>query len=117
MARLKPAPISEHSREHFLALAHRIQSMDRLFSKLSEDLSFAFEAGMLVEQLRQTDTTRKLAAWAAIIAIPTAVAGVYGMNFENMPELKWEYGYYLVLGLMASACGTLYALFRRAKWL
>jgi magnesium transporter len=117
MARLKLMPISEHSREHFLALANRIESMDRLFSKLSEDLSFAFEAGMLIEQSRQTDTTRKLSAWAAIIAIPTAMAGIYGMNFENMPELKWEYGYYLVLGLMASACGTLYALFRRAKWL
>jgi magnesium transporter len=117
LARVKLTPVSEHAREHFLALAHRIQSMDRLFSNLSEDLSFAFEAGMLIEQSRQTDTTRKLSAWAAIIAIPTAVAGIYGMNFENMPELKWEYGYYGILGLMASACATLYALFRRAKWL
>ncbi len=117
MARIKLKPVSEHSREHFLALSYRIQSMDRLFSKLSEDLAFAFEAGMLIEQSRQTDTTRKLSAWAAMVAIPTAVAGIYGMNFEHMPELKWEYGYYLILGFMASACGTLYALFRRAKWL
>lgn len=117
LARLKLVPVSELASEHFLALSHRIQSMDRLFANLSEDLSFAFEAGMLIEQSRQTDTTRKLSAWAAIIAIPTAVAGIYGMNFENMPELKWAYGYYWVLGLMASACATLYALFRRAKWL
>lgn len=117
LARLKLEPVGEHTREHFLALSHRIESMDRLFSNLSDDLSFAFEAGMLIEQARQTDTTRKLAAWAAIIAIPTAVAGIYGMNFENMPELKWEYGYYLVIGFMASACASLYALFRRAKWL
>ena len=117
IARLKLEPIGEHTREHFLALSRRIESMDRLFSNLSDDLSFAFEAGMLIEQARQTDTTRKLAAWAAIIAIPTAVAGIYGMNFENMPELKFKYGYYIVLGLMATACGTLYALFRRAKWL
>jgi magnesium transporter len=117
LARLKLDPIAEHTREHFLALSRRIESMDRLFSNLSDDLSFAFEAGMLIEQARQTDTTRKLAAWAAIIAIPTAVAGIYGMNFENMPELKFKYGYYMVLGLMATACGTLYALFRRAKWL
>ena len=117
IARLKLEPIGEHTREHFLALSRRIESMDRLFSNQSDDLSFAFEAGMLIEQARQTDTTRKLAAWAAIVAIPTAVAGIYGMNFENMPELKFKYGYYMVLGLMATACGTLYALFRRAKWL
>ena len=65
----------------------------------------------------QTDTTRKLAAWAAIISIPTAVAGIYGMNFEYMPELKWKYGYFAVLGLMATACTTLYVLFKRSKWL
>lgn len=117
LARLKLEPIAEHTREHFLALSRRIESMDRLFSNLSDDLSFAFEAGMLIEQARQTDTTRKLAAWAAIIAIPTAVAGIYGMNFEDMPELHLKYGYYMVLGFMATACGTLYALFRRAKWL
>lgn len=117
LAQVKVRPVRGHAREHFLALSHRIQSMDRLFSNLSDDLSFAFEAGMLIEQARQTDTTRKLSAWAAIIAIPTAVAGIYGMNFENMPELKWTYGYYVVLGVMATSCATLYALFRRAKWL
>jgi magnesium transporter len=53
----------------------------------------------------------------AILAVPTAVAGIYGMNFEHMPELKWEYGYYMVLGAIFGICGVLYARFRRNGWL
>ena len=68
-------------------------------------------------QAEQTAIARRLAAWAAILAVPTAVAGIYGMNFENMPELKWAHGYYVVLGLIAIACGGLFTLFRRNKWL
>ncbi|MCD8515887.1 MAG: magnesium and cobalt transport protein CorA [Burkholderiaceae bacterium] len=117
VARLKAKPLSATARLRFDGLSDRITRLDRLFDSLGEGLAFAFEAGMLIEQSRQTDTTRKLAAWAAIISIPTAVAGVYGMNFENMPELKWEYGYYVVLGLMATVCTTLYVLFKRSKWL
>jgi magnesium transporter len=68
----------------------------------------------LVKQ--QTAITRKLAAWAAILAVPTAIAGIYGMNFEHMPELKWTYGYFLVIGVIAAICGTLYWRFRRNGW-
>ena len=117
LARLKTKALSPAARLRFDGLSERIQRLDTLFSNLGEGLAFAFEAGMLIEQSRQTDTTRKLAAWAAIISIPTAVAGIYGMNFEYMPELKWKYGYFVVLGLMATACTTLYYLFRRSKWL
>ena len=68
-------------------------------------------------QAEQTTTTRRLAAWAAILAVPTAVAGIYGMNFEHMPELKWEFGYFIVLGGIAAICGRLYTVFRRNGWL
>ena len=84
---------------------------------LREILAFVFEASMMAGQTQQTDVARRLAAWAAILAVPTAVAGIYGMNFEHMPELKWEYGYYMVLGAILSICGVLYARFRRNKWL
>ena len=60
---------------------------------------------------------RRLAAWAAILAVPTAIAGIYGMNFEVMPELKWEYGYLVVLGAVATICGTLYYRLRKSGWL
>lgn len=67
-------------------------------SGLREVITSVFEASNLLEQQRQGTITRQLAAWAAILAVPTAIAGIYGMNFEHMPELKTEYGYYVVLG-------------------
>ncbi|MDI1363889.1 MAG: CorA family divalent cation transporter, partial [bacterium] len=70
-----------------------------------------------MEQQRQGAITRQLAAWAAILAVPTAIAGIYGMNFEHMPELRWKYGYFLVLGAITLICGLLYRRFKRAKWL
>jgi magnesium transporter len=80
-------------------------------------LAFAFEAGLMVGQTQQTVITRMLAAWAAILAVPTAVAGIYGMNFKYMPELNWEYGYYLIIGLIALVCVSLFWWFRRLEWL
>jgi magnesium transporter len=84
---------------------------------LREVLAFAFEAGLMSAQAEQTSTTRRLAAWAAILAVPTAIAGIYGMNFEYMPELKWTYGYFLVLGVVATICVTLYLRLRHYGWL
>jgi magnesium transporter len=84
---------------------------------LREILAFAFEASMMAGQSQQTEITRRLAAWAAILAVPTAVAGIYGMNFEHMPELKWEYGYYIVVGGILAACTVLYTRFRHYGWL
>jgi magnesium transporter len=63
------------------------------------------------------ETTKKLTAWAGIILVPTLIAGVYGMNFEHMPELEWAIGYPLALGLMAAAAGILYVVFKRNDWL
>jgi magnesium transporter len=68
-------------------------------------------------QAQQTAITRKLAAWAAILAVPTAVAGIYGMNFEYMPELQWRYGYFLIVGAITAACVFLYFRFRKNGWL
>ncbi|MFF4324070.1 magnesium and cobalt transport protein CorA [Streptomyces sp. NPDC001568] len=65
----------------------------------------------------QNDDMRRISAWAAIFAVPTMVAGVYGMNFEHMPELTWTYGYPLAVGLMALAAGALHRAFRRNGWL
>ncbi|MBT0995243.1 magnesium and cobalt transport protein CorA [Cellulomonas sp. DKR-3] len=67
--------------------------------------------------VRQNEDMRKMSAWAAMIAVPTLIAGVYGMNFRHMPELDWTLGYPLVLAVMAGACGLLYRAFRRSGWL
>ena len=67
--------------------------------------------------VRQNEDMRKISAWVAIVAVPTMIAGIYGMNFEFMPELRWAYGYPLVVGIMAIVCITLYVRFRRSGWL
>lgn len=84
---------------------------------LREILTSVAETSSMLEQQRQGDITRRLAAWAAILAVPTAVAGVYGMNFDVMPELHWKYGYFAILGFMGAACLFLYSRFRRSGWL
>ena len=60
---------------------------------------------------------RRISAWVAIAAAPTLIAGIYGMNFENMPELSWDLGYPVVLAVIASVCIGLYVAFRRNGWL
>lgn len=84
---------------------------------LRETLANIVETASLLEQHRQGQMTRQLAAWAAILAVPTAIAGIYGMNFDIMPELRWRYGYYAVLGVIALVCGGLWLRFRQIDWL
>ncbi len=75
------------------------------------------ETNGMLEQQRQGAITRQLAAWAAILAVPTAIAGIYGMNFDHMPELRWTFGYPLIVGGMTAICLTLYWRFKRIGWL
>ncbi len=65
----------------------------------------------------QNEVMKRFAGWAAIIAVPTMIAGIYGMNFEYMPELQWKYGYALVLAIIAGLCGWLFWRFRKNGWL
>jgi magnesium transporter len=67
--------------------------------------------------LRQNGDVRKITSWAAIVALPTMVFGLYGMNFENMPELHWEYGYHAVLAVVVTGCLVLHRMFKRNRWL
>ena len=101
----------------FRDVTDHVRRIQEDITSLREVLAFAFEASLLIGQAEQTETTRRLAAWAAILAVPTAVAGIYGMNFENMPELRLEAGYFLVLAAIGSICLALYVQFRRRGWL
>jgi magnesium transporter len=65
----------------------------------------------------QNEDMRKITAWAAIVAVPTMVCGMYGMNFEHMPELRWRFGYPMVMAVIAAACFALHRRFKRAGWL
>ncbi|MFO1124182.1 MAG: magnesium/cobalt transporter CorA [Methylocystis sp.] len=104
-------------RPHFRDVRDHLRRVQERIDTMRETLAFAFEASLMNSQMQQTDISRRLAAWAAILAVPTAVAGIYGMNFEHMPELSWKYGYYLVLSVTATICGYLYYRLRRAGWL
>jgi magnesium transporter len=84
---------------------------------LNDTLGSMLDVAGLLEMSRQGSITRQLAAWAAILAVPTAIAGIYGMNFRFMPELTWRYGYFIVVGAMALICGGLFVRFRRIGWL
>lgn len=95
---------------------HVRHAMARVQS-LKETLASIVETASLLEQHRQGQMTRQLAAWAALLAVPTAVAGIYGMNFDYMPELRWRHGYFMVLGTIAFICSALWWRFRRIGWL
>ena len=82
-----------------------------------ELLTSILAANLTQASVRQNEDVRKISAWAAIIAVPTLITGIYGMNFEHMPELTWRIGYPLALFIMVLACLLLYRQFRRAGWL
>ena len=67
--------------------------------------------------LRQNEDMRRISAWVAIVAVPTMIAGIYGMNFEHMPELKWHTGYYMTWVIFALIVTGMLLLFRRRRWL
>ena len=117
IARIEMCGIDAQARPYFTEVADRVLRVDELISGLREALAFAFEASLMIGQSQQNDTTRKLASWAAILAVPTAIAGIYGMNFEFMPELKSKFGYPITLSVITLTCSFLYWRFKRSGWL
>jgi magnesium transporter len=109
--------ISPEVRPYFADVADHVDRVQAMVNGLLQVLSTVFEFSSLLEAQRTGVITRQLAAWAGILAVPTAVAGIYGMNFKHMPELNTTYGYFVVLGLMAAFCLFLFMRFKKAKWL
>jgi magnesium transporter len=95
---------------------HLMRARDQL-DAMRDLLAGSLQANLAQVGVRQNEDTRRISAWVAIIAVPTAIAGIYGMNFEHMPELKWGVGYPGVLLLMLVICTILYYRFKRAGWL
>ncbi|MGH8998051.1 MAG: magnesium/cobalt transporter CorA [Acidimicrobiia bacterium] len=83
----------------------------------SDLLTSVLSANLTQVSVRQNADMRRISAWVAIAAVPTMVAGIYGMNFEHMPELGWVVGYPLVLAVMIGACALMHRAFRRSGWL
>ena len=84
---------------------------------LRDTIATAIQVNLSMVTIEETETTKRLAAWAGIFAVATAFAGIWGMNFEHMPELKWTCGYPAALAVIAVVCLLLYWRFRRAGWL
>ncbi|HWJ84003.1 MAG TPA: CorA family divalent cation transporter [Cellulomonas sp.] len=100
---------------------HRTQAiadrLDRHLDAHDELLDAMLSVHLSQVSVRQNEDMRKISAWAAIAAVPTLIAGIYGMNFRHMPELDWTYGYPIVVAAMVGICGLLYARFRKSGWL
>ena len=112
MTQINPAmhPLFRDVTDHIRTVQEKVDS-------LREVLAFAFEASLLVGQSQETAISKKLASWAAILAVPTAFAGIYGMNFADMPELHLKYGYPAVLLVILAICSFLYWRFTKNGWL
>ena len=117
LARLELPCIEQSARPYFSDVLDHVRRVEAMVDGLREVLTSVFEFSNLLEQQRTGAITRQLAAWAAILAVPTAIAGIYGMNFANMPELKTTYGYFIVLLVIGTICALLYLRFKRMHWL
>ena len=107
------AGLGEYFRDVYDHLVRVNQSID----SARDTVSTAIQVNLGLVQIGDTEITKRLAAYAALVAVPTMIVGIYGMNFEHMPELKWSYGYPLVVGVMAAIDAVLFWRFRKAGWL
>lgn len=111
------ATIPDSARDYFRELSdHHVEAREAVQS-FEEVLSSMLSASLARASVTDNQDMRKISAFVAIAAIPTMIAGIYGMNFDNMPELRFRYGYYAVLGGMMTIMLALYLGFRRNKWL
>jgi magnesium transporter len=98
-------------------VADHLQRVTDSLAAFDDLLTSILQAELAQIGIQQNNDMRKISAWVAIVAVPTMIAGIYGMNFRNMPETRWEYGYFMAIGVMVTACVVLYRAFRRSGWL
>jgi magnesium transporter len=109
--------IPEDTRPYFRDVYDHALRINEQVDTLRELLTGALEAHLSLTAVNQNDAMKKLAGWAAIIGVPTMVAGIYGMNFKFMPELEWRYSYPTIMVGMTAICVYLYYRFKRSGWL
>lgn len=109
--------INAEIREYFRDVTDHLTRVHEQVASFDELLTSILQAGLARVAVAENEDMRKISAWVAIAAVPTMIAGIYGMNFENMPELQQQWGYPAVLTLMAGICGTLFRGFKRNGWL
>lgn len=109
--------IPEDTRPYFRDVYDHVLRINEMIDNARELLGTALDANFSLISISQNDVSKRFAGWAAIIGVPTMIAGIYGMNFKDMPELSWHWGYPFVLTLTIGSCILLYVLFKRSGWL
>ncbi len=117
LVRFDRALIQPETRLYFRDVYDHVIRINETTDTMRELLTGALESNLALMSIRQNEVMKRLGGWAAMIAVPTMIAGVYGMNFDVMPELRWSLGYPLAIALMFGGCGLLYWRFKRSGWL
>lgn len=109
--------VCSNIRDYFRDVYDHLLRIDASIDTVRDTISTAIQVNLSMGAIENNEVSKRLAAWAGIFAVATALAGIWGMNFERMPELEWEYGYPLALLTICSACLFLYFRFKRIGWL
>jgi magnesium transporter len=109
--------VSDEIRPYFRDVSDHAHSIVEVVESGREMVNTALTVNLTFLSMKHNEVMKRLAGWGAILAIPTMIGGIYGMNFETMPELGWTYGYPLVLGVMITVCVVVYRKLKRAGWL
>lgn len=111
------AAVCANSRDYFRDVGDHLARINASLDTIRDTIGTAIQVNLSMVTIEESEVNKKLAAWAGIFAVATAFAGIWGMNFQHMPELQWEYGYPTALLSIGVACVALYYRFRRAGWL
>ena len=103
--------------EYYRDIYDHLQRLNQTADSIRDTIATAISVNLSMVTLQENETMKRLAAYAALLAVPTMIAGIYGMNFEHMPELKWRYGYAISLLFMGAIDVLLYFRFKKAAWL
>ena len=106
-----------NSQDYFRDVHDHLARINGALDTIRDTITTAIQVNLSLVTIEESEVTKRLAAWAAIFAVSTALAGIWGMNFDFMPELKWKYGYPMALGVIGSIVSILYWRFRRLGWL
>ena len=109
--------VCTHSQEYFRDVYDHLLRINASIDDLRDTATTAMQVNLSMVTIEESEVNKRLAAWAGIFAVATAFAGIWGMNFKNMPELDWDYGYPAALVTIAVACLLLYRRFKKTGWL
>jgi len=110
-------PLCHDTQEYFRDVHDHLARINGTLDTIRDTISTAIQVNLSMVAIDESEVNKQLAAWAAIFAVFTAFAGVWGMNFKVMPELDWKYGYPVAVAVMSCVCGYMYTKFKRAGWL